>query len=89
MLASFSAGIWSLLHLLNLQPLDTDPLITRVLDQLGTCLHVANTDSGPLTVTGPSLEARLRVEEDPASIETLQPVRNVDKNILWLKLNHS
>ena len=88
MLGSLSAGVWSLLELLDLDPLHTDQVISVVLEQLGSRLLVTNTDSGPLRVTGPGLESRLRVEEDPAETKTLEPIRNVDKNILWLKLNH-
>ena len=88
MLGSLSAGVWSLLELLDLDPLHTDQVISVVLEQLGSSLLVTNTDSGPLRVTGPGLGARLRVEEDQGETKTLEPIRNVDKNILWLKLNH-
>ena len=69
-LARLSAGIWDLLELLNLQPLETDPIIQLMLEHLGDKLDVV-TDEG--------------VSD---GIQCLKSKRNVDINILWLKLNH-
>merc|ERR1711915_1028790 len=70
-LSRLSAGIWDLLELLNLQPLETDPIIQLLLDHLGDKLDVISEEG--LSVTSSS---------------SLEPKRNVDANILWLKLNH-
>jgi len=67
-LARLSAGVWELLELLNLQPLETDPIIQLLLEHLGDKLDVAG--------------------EDRNSDNSLKPKRNLDANILWLKLNH-
>ena len=70
-LSRLSAGIWDLLELLNLQPLETDPIIQLLLDHLGDKLDVISEDGSSVT-----------------SSSSLEPKRNVDANILWLKLNH-
>jgi len=67
-LARLSAGVWDLLQLLDLQPLETDPIIQLLLEHLGDKLGVEG--------------------EDSCSKSSLEPKRNVDANILWLKLNH-
>ena len=67
-LARLSAGVWDLLQLLDLQPLETDPIIQLLLEHLGDKLGVDG--------------------EDSSSQSSLEPKRNVDANILWLKLNH-
>ena len=56
-----------------------------VLDQLGTSLTVHD-DSGVFDVVRDERDGRLKLE-DVSSKEPLKPKRNVDKNILWLKLN--
>ena len=68
-LSRLSAGVWDLLVLLDLQPLETDPLINLLLEYLGDKLDVVSDD------------------EDNFD-QRLKPKRNVDSNILWLKLNH-
>jgi len=68
-LSRLSAGVWDLLVLLDLQPLETDPLIHLLLEYLGDKLDVVSDD------------------EDNFD-QRLKPKRNVDSNILWLKLNH-
>eukprot|EP00092_Neocalanus_flemingeri_P022609 GFUD01024522.1.p1 GENE.GFUD01024522.1~~GFUD01024522.1.p1 ORF type:complete len:985 (+),score=312.04 GFUD01024522.1:63-3017(+) len=67
-LARLSAGVWDLLELLDLQPLETDPIIQLLLEHLGDKLDVAG--------------------EENSSHCILEPKRNLDANILWLKLNH-
>ena len=57
-LARLQEGVWHLLHLLDLPPLETDPLIQLLIDHLG---------------------------EDLAR-DQLRPRRNLDINILELKL---
>jgi len=69
-LTRLSAGVWDLLELLNLQPLETDPIIQLLLEHLGDKLDVEIED------------------EDNNSKRCLKPKRNLDSNILWLKLNH-
>lgn len=58
-------GVWDLLHLLDLGPLDTDPIIQLLVDHLG---------------------GKLQDSSSPAF--TLKPKRNIDANILWLKIEH-
>jgi len=58
-------GVWDLLHLLDLGPLDTDPIIQLLVDHLG---------------------GKLQDASSPAF--TLKPKRNIDANILWLKIEH-
>ena len=67
-LARLSAGVWDLLEMLDLQPLETDPIIELLLEHLGDKLDVAG--------------------EETSSHGSLEPKRNLDANILWLKLNH-
>ena len=44
-LSRLSAGVWNLLELLNLQPLETDPIIQLLLEHLGDKLDVDGEDS--------------------------------------------
>jgi len=60
------SGIWNLLDLLDLSPLETDPVIELLL------VH---------------LQDKIGRNEDDISTY-LQPKRNLDANILYLKLNH-
>lgn len=69
-LTRLSGGVWDLLELLNLQPLETDPIIQLLLEHLGDKLDI-ETEAG-----------------DDSSKRCLRPKRNLDSNILWLKLNH-
>ena len=62
-LARLQAGIWDLLELLDLGPLETDPLIQLVVEYLGDKLTAS-----------PGV--------------ALEPRRNLDRNILTLKLQH-
>ena len=79
----FEQGIWSLIELLDLHPLETDPIIQLVLDHLGEELRVKGEDSGDMEVS--TSGSRLKVQDtDPGHL--LLPQRNVDKNILWLKM---
>merc|ERR1711928_111225 len=64
-LRRLETGVWDLLHLLDLGPLETDPIIQLLVDQLGD---------------------KLKDSSGPAFI--LEPKRNIDANILWLKLKH-
>ena len=85
-LARLCCGVWDLLELLDLAPLETDPIIELLLDHLGTSLTVLGGDTGPLEVVrGGHSGARLQVK-DTGGGDTLEPRRNVDRNILWLKL---
>ena len=43
-LTRLSAGVWDLLELLNLQPLETDPIIQLLLEHLGDKLAVETED---------------------------------------------
>jgi len=82
-LARLCKGIWSLIELLDLHPLETDPIIQLVLDHLGEDLRVKGEDTGDMEVS--TLGSRLKVQDtDPGHL--LLPQRNVDKNILWLKM---
>jgi len=87
-LARLCNGIWDLLDLLDLRPLESDPIIQLVLDHLGTSLTVHDDSAGVFDVVRNKTDGRLRLE-DISRKEPLKPKRNVDKNILWLKLNHS
>jgi len=69
-LTRLSGGVWDLLELLNLQPLETDPIIQLLLEHLGDKLDIETEDC------------------DGSSKTCLRPKRNLDSNILWLKLNH-
>ena len=62
-LARLQAGLWDLLELLDLGPLETDPLIQLVVEYLGDKLTAS-----------PGV--------------ALEPRRNLDRNILALKLQH-
>ena len=64
-LARLQAGIWDLLELLDLGPLETDPLIQLVVEYLGDKLTAS-----------------------PGVALDLEPRRNLDRNILTLKLQH-
>ena len=89
-LARLCSGIWSLLELLDLHPLETDPIIQLVLDHLGRSLTVTGEDQGDMTITGADDNNKTRLKvEDKGPGHNLVPLRNVDKNILWLKLNHA
>jgi len=85
-LARLCNGVWDLLELLDLSPLESDPIIQLVLDQLGTSLTVRDDSAGVFDVVRDQRDGRLRLE-DISSKEPLKPKRNLDKNILWLKLN--
>ena len=80
-------GVWDLLQLLDLSPLESDPIIQLVLDHLGTNLTVDDDSTGIFEVVRGNRDGRLRLE-DVSRKEPLRPKRNADKNILWLKLNH-
>ena len=80
-------GVWHLLQLLDLSPLESDPIIQLVLEHLGTNLTVEDDSAGIFDVVSDERDGRLRLE-DVSSKEPLRPRRNLDKNILWLKLNH-
>lgn len=58
-----------------------------MLDQLGSSLTVDDDSTGRYDVVRDVSDGRLRVE-DVSSKEALKPRRNLDKNIVWLKLNH-
>jgi len=89
-LARLCSGIWSLLELLDLHPLETDPIIQLVLDHLGRSLTVTGEDKGEMTVVGADEVNKTKLKvEDRGPGHNLVPLRNVDKNILWLKLNHA
>jgi len=61
-LSRLVSGLWTFLHLLDLGPLESDPLIGLLLDHLGDKLGTGET-------------------------EFLKPKRNLDANILWLKMH--
>jgi len=90
-LARLVTGVWSLCELLDLSPLETEPWIQLVLDTTGPELIVKGGETGQMMVTRESAEGqveRLTVRETGPG-EVLVPSRNVDKNILWLKMNHA
>ena len=80
-------GVWDLLQLLDLSPLESDPIIQLVLDHLGTNLTVEDDSAGTFDVVRDERDGRLRLE-DVSRKEPLRPRRNVDRNILLLKLSH-
>ena len=80
-------GVWDLLELLDLSPLESDPIIQLVLEHLGTNLTVEEDSAGTFEVLRDERDGRLRLE-DVSRKEPLRPKRNADRNILWLKLNH-
>ena len=80
-------GVWHLLQLLDLSPLESDPIIQLVLEHLGTNLTVEEDSAGKFEVLRDERDGRLRLE-DVSRKEPLRPRRNADKNILWLKMNH-
>ena len=72
--------MWDLLHLLDLGPLETDPII-QVFFKLGSPFLNLN----PKLLVD-QLGDKLKDSSGPAFI--LEPKRNIDANILWLKLKH-
>ena len=62
-------------------------VLQLVLDHLGTSLTVQDDSNGVFEVLRDQRDGRLRLE-DVSSKDPLKPKRNVDKNILWLKLNY-
>ena len=72
--------MWDLLHLLDLGPLETDPII-----QVFLKLESAFLNSNPQLLVD-QLGDKLKDSSGPAFI--LEPKRNIDANILWLKLKH-
>ena len=72
--------MWDLLHLLDLGPLDTDPIIQ-------VCWPSQYSKSTlPLQLLVDHLGDKLQDSSSPAF--TLKPKRNIDANILWLKIEH-
>ena len=80
-------GVWDLLELLDLSPLESDPIIQLVLEHLGSNLTVEEDSAGTFEVLRDERDGRLKLE-DVSRKEPLRPKRNADRNILWLKLNH-
>ena len=72
--------MWDLLHLLDLGPLETDPII-QVFFKLGSPFL----NSNPQLLVD-QLGDKLKDSSGPAFI--LEPKRNIDANILWLKFKH-
>jgi len=91
-LGRLEEGVWALLHLLDLPPVETDAVIQLVVDHLGHRLEASSTHSSspPSSSThssSPSSSSTLS-SSNPSSSFQPKPKRSVDANILWLKLNH-
>ena len=75
-------GIWDFLDLLDLQPLEADPVIELLVQHMGNKLTTTGTTE---RCEGSGTELSARESKEVNSF--FKPKRNVDANILWLKLN--